>query len=160
MKGNMNKLTLKVSEIKNNPSNPRLIKDDKFKKLVVSLKEFPIMAKKLRKVVIDEDNIILGGNMRFKALKQAGFKEVAVEYFTREDAEENNKLAKEINPDYVDKTYEEQCREFVIKDNVSGGEWDWDLLANEWNAEELDEWGLDTPDDWGEEKEVEEDEAP
>ena len=107
MKGNMNKLTLKVSEIKNNPSNPRLIKDDKFKKLVVSLKEFPIMAKKLRKVVIDEDNIILGGNMRFKALKQAGFKEVAVEYFTREDAEENNKLAKEINPDYVDKTYEE-----------------------------------------------------
>ena len=156
----MNKLTLKVSEIKNNPNNPRLIKDDKFKKLVVSLKEFPIMAKKLRKVVIDEDNIILGGNMRFKALKQAGFKEVAVEYFTREDAEENNKLAKEINPDYVDKTYEEQCREFVIKDNVSGGERDWDLLANEWNAEELDEWGLDTPDDWGEEKEVEEDEAP
>ena len=160
MKGNMNRLTLKVSEIKNNPNNPRLIKDDKFKKLVVSLKEFPIMAKKLRKVVIDEDNIILGGNMRFKALKQAGFKEVSVEYFTREDAEENNKLAKEINPDYVDKTYEEQCREFVIKDNVSGGEWDWDLLANEWNAEELDEWGLDVPEELKPEAVIEEDEAP
>jgi len=141
----MQKTVLKVSEIKNNPNNPRLIKDDKFKKLVKSLKEFPIMAKKLRKVVVDEDNVILGGNMRFKAIKEAGMKEVHVEYFTREDAEENNRLAKELDPEHVDKTYEEQCREFVIKDNVSGGEWDWDMLANEWDAEELEQWGVDTP---------------
>lgn len=140
----MDKLTLKVSEIKNNPNNPRLIRDDKFKKLVKSLKDFPIMAKKLRKVVVDENNVILGGNMRFKALKEAGMKEVHVEYFTREDAEENNRLAKELDPEHVDKTYEEQCREFVIKDNVSGGEWDWDMLAEQYDMEELEAWGLDT----------------
>ena len=154
------KTTLKISQIKNNPNNPRLIKDDKFKKLVKSLKEFPIMVKKLRKVVVDENNVILGGNMRFKAMKEAGLEEVYVEYFTREDAEENNKLAKQLDPDFKDKTYEDQCNEFIIKDNVSGGEWDMDILANEWDAEELDEWGLDTPDTWGEDKEVEEDEAP
>lgn len=158
----MNKtiLKLKLSDIKPNPNNPRIIKDDKFKKLVQSLKDFPIMAKKLRKVVIDEDGVILGGNMRFKAIKAAGMKEVHVEYFTREDAEENNRLAKELDTEHVDKTYEEQCREFVIKDNVSGGEWDWDLIANEWDAEELEAWGLDTPDGWGEDTEVEEDDAP
>ena len=109
------KTTLKISQIKNNPNNPRTIRNDKFKKLVKSLKDFPIMAKKLRKVVVDENNVILGGNMRFKAIKEAGLKEVYVEYFTREDAEENNQLAKELDPAYVDKTYEEQCREFVTK---------------------------------------------
>ena len=93
----MTKTTLKISEIKNNPNNPRLIQDDKFDKLVQSLKDFPIMAKKLRKVVVDEDNVILGGNMRYKAIKEAGMEEVHVEYFTREDAEENNRLAKELN---------------------------------------------------------------
>ena len=112
------KTTLKISQIKNNPNNPRTIRNDKFKKLVKSLKDFPIMAKKLRKVVVDENNVILGGNMRFKAIKEAGLKEVHVEYFTREDAEENNQLAKELDPAYVDKTYEEQCDEFIIKDNV------------------------------------------
>ena len=137
------KTTLKISQIKSNPNNPRTIRNDKFKKLVKSLKDFPIMAKKLRKVVVDENNVILGGNMRFKAIKEAGLKEVHVEYFTREDAEENNQLAKELDPAYVDKTYEEQCREFVIKDNVSGGEWDWDLLANEFDQEDLDDWGVD-----------------
>lgn len=142
----MSRTTLKINEIKNNPNNPRTIRDDKFKKLVQSLKDFPIMAKKLRKVVVDEDNVILGGNMRFKAIKEAGLKEVHVEYFTREDAEENNRLAKELDPAYVDKTYEEQCREFIIKDNVSGGEWDWDILANEWDTEDLEYWGADIPD--------------
>lgn len=138
-------MKLPISKIKSNPNNPRLIKDDKFKKLVQSLKDFPIMAKKLRKVVVDENNMILGGNMRFKAIKAAGMKEVYVEYFTREDADENNRLAKELDPEHVDKTYEEQCSEFVIKDNVSGGEWDWDMLANEWDIEELDDWGLEVP---------------
>lgn len=138
MKGSMNKLTLKVSEIKNNPNNPRLIKDDKFKKLVASIKDFPEMLE-AREIVVNKDHIILGGNMRFKAAKEAGLKEVPVKI--------------------VDWSEDKQ-RQFVIKDNVSGGEWDWDILANEWDAEELDAWGLDTPDDWGEDKEVEEDEAP
>lgn len=152
-------MKLAVSKIKPNPNNPRFIRDDKYKKLVQSLKEFPIMAKKLRRVVIDEDNIIIGGNMRFKALKEAGFKELEIEQFTREDAEENNRLAKELDPNYKDKTYEEQRIEFIIKDNVSGGEWDWDILANEWDSQQLDDWGVDLPAQFGSE-EVEEDEAP
>ena len=147
------KTTLKVSEIKNNPNNPRLIKDDKFKKLVKSLKELPIMLEK-RPIIIDENNIIIGGNMRHKAAKEAGLKEVPIETFTRDDAERNNIEAKKLNPDYIDKSYEEQVKEMVIKDNVSGGEWDWDSLANEWDAEELDAWGLDTP-DWLAEKDFE-----
>lgn len=155
----MQKTTLKISEIKNNPNNPRLIKDEKFKKLVQSLKELPIMLEK-RPVIIDENNVIIGGNMRHKAAKEAGLKEVPVETFTRDDAERNNAEAKKLNPDYIDKSYEEQVTEMVIKDNVSGGEWDWDILANEFDQEDLDDWGLDTPDDWDEDKEVEEDEAP
>ena len=138
MKGNMNKLTLKISEIKNNPNNPRLIKDDKFKKLVASIKEFPEMLD-AREIVVNKDHIILGGNMRFKAAKEAGLKEVPVKV--------------------VDWSEEKQ-RQFVIKDNVSGGEWDWDLLANEWDVEELDDWGLDVPADFLEPEEVVEDEAP
>ncbi len=135
----MKTTTLKISEIKNNPNNPRLIKDDKFKKLVQSIKEFPEMLD-AREIVVNTDNIILGGNMRFKAAKEAGLKEVPVKI--------------------VDWSEDKQ-RQFVIKDNVSGGEWDWDILANEWDAEELDAWGLDTPDDWAEdESEIEEDEAP
>lgn len=122
----MQKTVLKVSEIKNNPNNPRLIKDDKFKKLVKSIQEFPEMLD-AREIVVNKDHIILGGNMRFKAAKEAGLKEVPVKV--------------------VDWSEEKQ-RQFVIKDNVSGGEWDWDLLANEWDAEELDDWGLDTPSDW------------
>lgn len=149
----MTKTSLKVSEIKNNPNNPRLIKDDKFKKLVKSLKELPIMLEK-RPIIIDENNIIIGGNMRHKAAKEAGLKEVPIETFTRDDAERNNIEAKKLNPDYIDKSYEEQVKEMVIKDNVSGGEWDWDSLANEWDAEELDAWGLDTP-DWLAEKDFE-----
>ncbi len=134
----MKKTTLKITEIKNNPNNPRLIKDDKFKKLVTSIQEFPEMLE-AREIVVNKDHIILGGNMRYKAAKEAGLKEVPVKI--------------------VDWSEDKQ-RQFVIKDNVSGGEWDWDLIANEWDAEELDAWGLDTPDGWGEDTEVEEDEAP
>ena len=128
---------LKVGVIKNNPNNPRLIKDDKFSKLVQSIKDFPEMLE-TREIVVNTDNIILGGNMRFKAAVEAGLKEVPVKI--------------------VDWSEEKQ-REFVIKDNVSGGEWDWDLITNEWDAEQLDEWGLDVP--YNEkEPEIEEDEAP
>jgi ParB-like chromosome segregation protein Spo0J len=114
---------LKISEIKLNPNNPRLIKDDKFEKLVNSIKEFPEMLK-IRPIVVNKDMIILGGNMRFKACKEAGLKEIPVI------------VANELTND--------QEREFLIKDNVSGGEWDWDLL-NDWDKDELDAWGLDVP---------------
>ena len=129
---------LPVSEIKLNPNNPRIIKDDKFEKLVQSIKDFPEMAN-IRPVVLNKDHIILGGNMRFRAMKEAGWKEIPVAI--------------------VDLPEDKQ-REFVIKDNVSGGEWDWELLANEWDTEQLDDWGLDLPKDMQEEPRVEEDEAP
>jgi DNA modification methylase len=115
---------VKISEVKTNPKNPRLIKDDKFKKLVKSIQEFPQMLE-LRPIVVDENNIVLGGNMRLKACKEAGLKEV---YIVR--AENLTELQKD---------------EFIVKDNVGFGEWDWDMLANEWDTEKLDEWGLNLP---------------
>jgi DNA modification methylase len=115
---------VKISEVKTNPKNPRLIKDDKFKKLVKSIQEFPQMLE-LRPIVVDENNIVLGGNMRLKACKEAGMKEVFIV-----KAEGLTELQKD---------------EFIVKDNVGFGEWDWDMLANEWDAEKLDEWGLDLP---------------
>ena len=115
---------MKIQNIKPNPNNPRLIKDDKFKKLCQSLKDFPEMLE-LRPIVVNRDHIILGGNMRYKAAKEIGLKEIPV------------KVADNLTP--------EQEREFLIKDNTSGGEWDWEVLANEWNNEELESWGLDVP---------------
>jgi ParB-like chromosome segregation protein Spo0J len=116
--------TIKISEIKLNPNNPRLIKDDKFKKLVQSIKEFPEMLD-IRPIVVNIDMVILGGNMRFKACKEAGLKEVPIII--------------------ADNLTEEQQREFLIKDNTSGGEWDFEMLANEWDSEQLEDWGLDIP---------------
>jgi DNA modification methylase len=124
-----------LSKIKPNPKNPRIIKDDKFAKLVKSLKDFPEMAT-VRPIVCNTDMVILGGNMRYKAMKEAGWKEVPVEV--------------------VDWPQDKQD-EFVIKDNVSGGEWDWEQLANEWDADKLDEWGLEVPDFEATQLEVEED---
>lgn len=115
---------VKISDLRPNPSNPRLIKDDKFKKLVKSVKEFPEMLQ-LRPIVYDADGIILGGNMRFEAQKAAGYCEVwAV---------------------CADALTEAQKREFIIKDNVGFGEWDHDALANEWDANLLVDWGMDLP---------------
>jgi site-specific DNA-methyltransferase (adenine-specific) len=116
--------TVKLSEVKSNPNNPRIIKDDKFGKLVNSIKEFPKMLE-IRPIVVNADMIVLGGNMRLKACKEAGLKEVPVIFAQ-------------------DLTEEEQ-KQFIIKDNVGFGEWDWDMIANEWDAEELEEWGLDIP---------------
>ena len=113
---------MNINEIKPNPSNPRIIKDDKFKKLVKSIQDFPQMLE-LRPIVIDENNIVLGGNMRLKACIEAGLTDVPV------------KQAKELT--------EEQKKEFIVKDNVGYGEWDWSDLANNWETEELEEWGLD-----------------
>jgi site-specific DNA-methyltransferase (adenine-specific) len=113
----------KISEVKLNPNNPRLIKDDKFKKLVQSIKDFPEMLS-IRPIVVNQDMIILGGNMRFRACKEAGIKEIPV---------------------IITDLPEDKQREFLIKDNTSGGEWDWDMLANEWDTDELEAWGLDLP---------------
>jgi len=125
----------KISDIKVNPNNPRLIKDDKFKKLVQSIKDFPEMLD-IRPIVVNKDMIILGGNMRYKACKEAGLKEV---------------------PIIITDLTEEQQREFLIKDNTSGGEWDWNMIANEWDVEQLSEWGLDVPLDFETQLEAEED---
>ncbi|MEY3499640.1 MAG: hypothetical protein RL308_1309 [Bacteroidota bacterium] len=114
---------VKLSEVKLNPNNPRIIKDDKFKKLVQSIKDFPEMLN-IRPIVVNQDMIILGGNMRYKACKEAGLKEV---------------------PIIITDLSEDKQREFLIKDNTSGGEWDWEVLANEWDSEQLEAWGLDLP---------------
>ena len=117
--------TVKLSEVIPNPNNPRQIKDDKFKKLVESIKNFPEMLS-LRPIVVNDNMVVLGGNMRLKACKEAGLKEVPII------------KASELT--------DEQQKEFIIKDNVGFGEWDWDQLANEWDVEQLTEWGLDVPD--------------
>jgi hypothetical protein len=115
--------TVKISEIKPNPNNPRLIKDEKFAKLVNSIKGFPEMLE-IRPIVVNSDMIVLGGNMRLKACKEAGLKEIPIIF--------------------ADDLTEDQQREFIIKDNVGFGEWDWEMIANEWDSEQLDEWGLET----------------
>ena len=123
------KQQVKISKVKGNPDNPRIIKNDKFKKLVKSIQEFPEMLK-LRPIVVDEDFMVLGGNMRLKASKDAGLKEVWIEV--------------------AEGLTEEQKKEFIVKDNVGFGEWEWDMLANEWDSSKLEDWGLDVwqnPDD-------------
>ena len=112
-----------LKDIKPNPNNPRVIKDDKFAKLVQSLKELPEMAS-VRPIVVNQDMIVLGGNMRLKAMKEAGWKQAPVEVVDWD---------------------EDKQRQFIIKDNVGFGEWDWEMLANEWDAEQLEDWGLDIP---------------
>jgi DNA modification methylase len=116
---------VKLSEIKNNPNNPRILKDDKFAKLVKSIQEFPKMLE-IRPIVVNGDMIVLGGNMRLKACKEAGLKEVPVVL--------------------ADDLTEDEQKQFIIKDNVGFGEWDWEMLANEWEANLLEDWGLDLPD--------------
>lgn len=116
---------LSISSLKLNASNPRFIKDDKFKKLVQSIKEFPTMLR-IRPIIIDESFTILGGNMRYRASIEAGLKKVYTIQIT--DLSEQEK------------------KEFIVKDNLGFGEWDWDILSNEWNMDDLLNWGLDIPD--------------
>jgi len=118
-------IVVRVGEIKPNPNNPRIIKDDKFKKLVKSIQEFPQMLN-IRPIVVNDDMVVLGGNMRLKACKEAGLKELPIIK--------------------ASSLTEEQQKEFIIKDNVGFGEWDWESIANEWESEQLTEWGLDIPD--------------
>jgi len=116
------KKQIDVKNIKENPENPRYIKDERFDKLVKSIKDFPDMLEK-RPLVLDENKMVLGGNMRLKAIKKAGIKKVWVD------------IAKGWSDD--------QKKEFIIKDNIGYGEWDWDILANEWDMDALDNWGLE-----------------
>lgn len=116
-------IKVKVAAIKSNPKNPRLIKDDKFKKLVKSIKDFPEM-ESVRPIVVNKDMVILGGNMRYKAMIECGYKEVNVEVVDWSEQKQN---------------------EFIIKDNVGFGEWEWDEIANSWDMEQLESWGLDLP---------------
>lgn len=122
---------MKLSKLKSNPNNPRIIKDDKFKKLVQSISEFPEMMEK-RPIVcvtdVDDKLYPLGGNMRLKALQELKYKEIPDSWVI-----------------LADEWTEEKRKEFVIKDNVGFGEWDWDDLANNWDAEKLTDWGLDIP---------------
>jgi len=113
---------VKMTEVKGNKDNPRIIKDAKFKKLVQSIKDFPEMLK-IRPIVVNGEMTVLGGNMRLKACQQAGLKEVWILK--------------------ADNLTEDQQKEFIIKDNSGFGEWDWDILANEWDVKKLEEWGLD-----------------
>ena len=118
----------KISEIKPNPNNPRIIKDDKFKKLVQSIKEFPGMLEKRPLICFtdtDKKLVVLGGNMRLKAANMVGLKELPVIL--------------------ADDWTEEQKAEFLIKDNVGFGEWNWDELQSDWDVVQLDNWGLDIP---------------
>jgi ParB-like chromosome segregation protein Spo0J len=115
-------ISVKIAEVKPNPNNPRLIKDDKFVKLVNSIKEFPKMLE-IRPIVVNDDMVVLGGNMRLKACKEAGLKEVPIIKAT-------------------DLT-EEQQKEFIIKDNIGFGEWDWGIISSEWDVQKIEEWGLD-----------------
>ena len=115
-------MKIDIDKIKMNNENPRIIKDNKFKKLVKSIKDFPEMLEK-RPLIIDENNVVLGGNMRLKALEHLKYKKVPVIQVTDWN--------------------EEMKKEFIIKDNVGFGEWDFDILANEWDIEKLNEWGLD-----------------
>jgi ParB-like chromosome segregation protein Spo0J len=115
---------VKISEIKTNPNNPRIIKDDKFGKLVRSIKEFPKLLE-IRPIVVNSDMIVLGGNMRLKACKEAGLKEIPIVL--------------------ADDLTEDEQKQFIIKDNVGFGEWDWEMIANEWEADLLEDWGLDIP---------------
>ena len=113
---------VKITEVISNPNNPRLIKDDKFKKLVKSIQDFPDMLN-VRPIVVNKDMVVLGGNMRLKACKEAELKEVWILK--------------------ADNLTEEQQKEFTIKDHVGFGEWDWDILANTFDTVQLQDWGMD-----------------
>ena len=115
-----------IKKIKSNNNNPRTIHKDKFDKLVKSLKEFPEMLEK-RPLVVDENMMVLGGNMRLKALEEAGVTQIPI--------------------DVAEGWTEKQKQEFIIKDNVGFGQWDWEIIANEWDTKELNEWGLDVWDE-------------
>ncbi len=118
---------MKLSQIRKNPNNPRTIRDEKFEKLKRSIQDFPQMME-LRPIIVDEAGIILGGNMRYEAIKSLKMAEFPDAWVKR-----------------VEELTEDQKKEFIVKDNVGFGDWDWDAIANEWDELPLDDWGLDVP---------------
>jgi ParB-like chromosome segregation protein Spo0J len=122
--GNMGVEEVNIKLIIPHPNNPRTIVDHKFKKLVKSIKEFPEMLQ-LRPIIVDDNMIVLGGNMRLRACIEAGLKRVPII------------KASALTP--------EQQKRFIIVDNAGFGEWDWDVLANQWEMDDLTEWGVDLP---------------
>jgi hypothetical protein len=118
---------VKLSKLKKNPDNPRIIRDEKFARLKKSLKEFPQMME-LRPIVVDEDGIVLGGNMRLAALQSLGITEIPDEWVKR-----------------ADELTDEQKQRFIISDNCAFGDWYFDRIANEWSDLPLADWGLDIP---------------
>ena len=134
------KQQVKIYKVKGNPKNPRIIKNDKFKTLKHSIKTMPGYMK-LRPVIVDEDMMVLGGNMRLKASIDLGKKEIWTDMFTQADCDDMNKIA--IEEERETKTYLEYCDAIIIKDNVSSGEWEWDILAIDWDSVLLNEYGLD-----------------
>ena len=131
-------MKLKINELNLNEENPRTIKEVKFKKLIKSVKDLPQMLE-MRPIIVDEKRTILGGNMRYRACVEAGLKEVPVFEYTKKHHKTTD--AYKIHK----KTYEETCQEIVVKDNVSFGEWDWDVLGNGYSFNLLDEWSVDLP---------------
>tara|TARA_R110000803_G_scaffold170193_1_gene233222 strand:+ start:1116 stop:1706 length:591 start_codon:yes stop_codon:yes gene_type:complete len=150
MKNDNMKKEIKISEVKSNPNNPRVIKGDKFDKLKNSIKTLPGYME-LRPIILDKDMMVLGGNMRLKASIALGKKEIWSDVFTEEMSVKMNLQA--IKDGREEKTYLEYCKEIIIKDNTTSGEWEWDILANEWNTAELDVWGLDV---WQNEDDIKE----
>jgi len=134
------KQQVKIYKVKGNPKNPRVIKNDKFKSLKNSIKTLPNYMK-LRPIILNEDMMVLGGNMRLKASIDLGKKEIWTDMFTQADCDEMNEIA--IEEKRETKTYLEYCDEIIIKDNVSAGDWEWDMLANEWDSVQLNDFGLD-----------------
>lgn len=116
---------MKLSQIRKNPNNPRIIRDEKFEKLKRSIQDFPQMME-LRPIIVDEAGVILGGNMRYEAIKSLKMSEFPDEWVKR-----------------VEELTDDQKKEFIVKDNVGFGDWDWDAIANEWDDLPLDDWGLE-----------------
>lgn len=120
--------TISISKLQSNPNNPRSIKKDKLEKLKASIASFQEMME-LRPIIVDENWMVLGGNQRYQAIKSLGLTEIPATWVKQ-----------------VSTLTEEQKHEFIIKDNASFGEWDWEMLANEWDERLLNDWGLDLPD--------------
>lgn len=137
------KQKININDLKPNENNPRYIKDVKFVKLLQSIKQSPSFME-MNPIKVDENMLILGGNMRFKACKHLGWTEVPFEIFTKEMADQNNAERQRQGIDVA--SYEDQCKEYIVKDNVGFGEWDFDILANQFILEDLENWGLDVPD--------------
>jgi len=139
---------IKMSKVVPNKNNPRFIRDEEFDILLESIRSFPSMME-LRGIVVDESMVIQGGNMRFRACKELGYKEIPYKIYTQEmykrDLLARQELAKERGEEYKEESYETLCQEFVMRDNIQLGRHDWELVANQFDLDQLASWGLEPP---------------